>query len=146
MQFIDRVRVTDHGPVLDLLHGDALASSGGVAVHNLEAEGGGFYKGLGLRLNATWSAPTHVNAATSALRFGALAKINLRGFFDFGQRPGLIARVPFLKGARASLMVNNVFDARQRVTDAAGQVPIAYQPQLIDPLGRVIGVELRKLF
>ena len=146
VQFIDRVRVTDHGPVLDLLHGDALASSGGVAVHSLEAEGGGFYKGLGLRLNATWSAPTHVNAATSALRFGALAKINLRGFFDFGQRPGLIARVPFLRGARASLMVNNVFDARQRVTDAAGQVPIAYQPQLIDPLGRVIGVELRKLF
>jgi hypothetical protein len=39
-----------------------------------------------------------------------------------------------------------VLDARQRVTDATGAVPLSYQPDLLDPLGRVIGIEFRKQF
>ena len=150
VQFVDAVQVTQTGPRLDLLDGDALASSGGVAVHTVEVDGGAFYKGLGIRLGGTWTAPTHVQAtgapASSSLRFGALAKFNLRGFIDFNQRPGMIAAVPFLKGARLSVMANNILGVRQKVTDGTGATPLSYQPDLIDPLGRVIGVELRKLF
>ena len=150
VQFVDRVKVTDTGPTLDLLHGDALSSTGGVAVHTVEVDAGGFYKGLGVRLNGTWTSATHVNAtgapASSGLRFGSLAKFNLRTFLDFNQKPAWTAHLPFLKGARMSLMVNNVLDSRQKVTDSAGQTPIAYQPDLIDPLGRVVGAEFRKLF
>ena len=54
--------------------------------------------------------------------------------------------VPFLKRARLTLRVNNVLDSRQSVTDGTGATPIAYQSAIMDPLGRVIGAELRKMF
>ena len=146
VQFIDRVQVAAGGPTLNLLNGDALGSGGGVARQGVELDSGFFYKGLGLRLGGTWAAPTHVNAATSDLRFGALAKFNLRAFVDFSQRPKAVKAVPFLKGARFQLMVNNLLDSRQKVTDATGATPLAYQPDVLDPLGRVIGAELRKTF
>ena len=150
VQFIDRVLVAPGGPSLDLLNGDALGDSGGVARQSVEVDGGLFYKGLGLRLGGTWTGPTHVNAsgapASSDLRYGALAKFNLRGFIDCDQRPGLVEAVPFLKRARLTLRVNNVLDSRQSVTDGTGATPIAYQSAIMDPLGRVIGAELRKMF
>jgi hypothetical protein len=146
VQFIDRVQVATGGPSLDLLHGDALGNGGGVARQGVELDSGFFYKGLGVRLGGTWQAPTHVNAAASDLRFGALAKFNLRAFVDFGQQPKLVKAAALLKGARLSLMVNNVLDSRQKVTDGTGATPLAYQPDVLDPLGRVIGAELRKTF
>ena len=52
----------------------------------------------------------------------------------------------FWKGARLGLRVNNLFDAQQRVTDETGTVPLRYQPALIDPTGRFIELEFRKVF
>jgi hypothetical protein len=149
VQFVDRVLVAPGGPVLNLLGGDAL-SGGGVARHSLEIEGGGFWKGLGVRLNGTWSAPTHVDASgapgTSDLRFGALFKMNGRLFIDLGQQQGLVNEAPFFKGARLTFMTNNLFDQRQKVTDNTGATPLSYQPAILDANGRLIGVEFRKLF
>lgn len=149
IQFENRVTIAAGGPVLDLLGGDAL-SGGGVARHSLEAEGGAFYRGLGLRFTGTWTAPTRVDGTGAPgspdLRFGALAKLNLRAFVDLGQQKRLTAASSFFKGARLSFKVDNLLDARQRVTDQNGVVPIGYQPDLVDPVGRFIGVELRKQF
>lgn len=149
IQFENRVTIAAGGPVLDLLGGDAL-SGGGVARHTVEAEGGAFYRGLGLRFTGTWTAPTRVNGTGASgspdLRFGALAKLNLRAFVDLGQQKRLTGASSFFKGARLSLKVDNLLDARQRVTDQNGVVPIGYQPDLVDPVGRFIGVELRKQF
>ena len=150
VQFVDRVLVAPGGPSLNLLGGDATGQSGGVARQSIEVDSGMYYNGVGLRLNGTWTGPTHVDPAdaptTSNLRFGALAKFNLRAFVDFDQRPDVVKAVHFLKGARLSLSVNNVLDSRQRVTDGAGATPLAYQPDEIDPLGRVLAMELRKTF
>ena len=149
VEFMNRITVAPGGPVLDLLGGDAL-TSGGVARHSLEFEGGGFYRGFGLRLNGTWVAPTHVNGGASGnaadLRFGALTRIKARIFADLGQQKQLTDAVPFFKGSRLSFKIDNILDARQRVTDAAGVVPVSYQPDLIDPQGRIIGLEFRKQF
>ena len=84
--------------------------------------------------------------STSDLRFGAVTKFKLRAFVDFGQQARMVRAIPFLKGARMTLRVNNLFDSRPRVTDGRGDTPLAYQPFIEDPLGRVVGVELRKLF
>lgn len=150
VQFVNRVTVTPAGPVLDLLDGDALSASGGVARHSLSLEGGGFYKGFGLRVNGSYTAATKVRGSgapgTSDLRFGALTNLNLRLFADLGQQAGLVKAVPFFKGARVSVFANNLFDSRQKVTDASGAVPLAYQPDYLDPQGRVLGIEFRKLF
>jgi iron complex outermembrane recepter protein len=149
VRFDETVLVAPGGPSLDLLGGDAL-SGGGVSRHALEIEGGAFYKGTGFRLNGTWSAPTEVRGSTmlgtSDLRFGSLFKLNLRVFANLEQQKWLVDSSSFFKGARLSLSVDNLLNSRQRVTDGTGQVPISYQPDLIDPRGRVIGLELRKQF
>ncbi len=63
------------------------------------------------------------------------------------QQKWLVGEAPgFFKDARMSLSVRNIFDARQRVTDGAGTVPLRYQPFLIDPVGRFVEIEFRKLF
>ena len=137
-------------PVLDLLDGDALGA-GGVSRHRVELEGGLFKDGLGLRLSANYASGTTVEGSglpgSSDLDFGDLATFNLRLFADLEQQRWLVGETPgFFKGARLSVRVDNLFDAQQRVTDETGAVPLSYQPGLIDPLGRTVAVELRKVF
>ena len=149
VQFTSRVLVAPGGPSLDLLDGDSLSTSG-TPRHSIEFNGGVFYKGLGMFTQGTWSAPTTVAASgapgTSDLRFGSVTNVNVFVFFDFNQRPKLIKQVPFLKGARFTLRIENLLDSRQRVTDGSGLVPLSYQPDYLDPRGRVIGISLRKMF
>lgn len=148
-RFEEFVLVAPGGPVLDLLDGDAL-TGGGVARHALEFEGGAFHKGLGLRFNGNFTAPTRIRASgapgTSDLRFGSLLRLDLRAFVMFDQKKKLVKAVPFLKGSRLMFVVENVFDQRQKVTDAGGVVPLGYQPDYLDPRGRFLGIDFRKLF
>ncbi len=148
VQFSSRVLIAPGGPALDLLDGDAL-SGGGPPRHSVEFNLGAFHKGLGMFGQGTWSGPTTLKASgapgTSDLRFGSLAKVNLSVFADLGQ-VGLAKQAPFFKGARVSLRVDNLFDARQKVKDGSGMVPLSYQPDYLDPRGRVIELEFRKMF
>lgn len=149
VQFTDTVIIAPGGPVLDLLGGDALVA-GGVPRNGLELEGGGFYKGFGLRLNGTWMQPVTVRASgapgSSDLRFGSVTKLNLRAFVNFDQQKKLVQDVPFLKGARLMLKIDNLLDSRQKVTDPSGATPLSYQLDYRDPRGRVIGLDFRKMF
>ena len=148
VQFSSRVLIAPGGPALDLLDGDAL-SGGGTPRHSVEFNLGAFHKGLGMFGQGTWSGPTTLKASgapgTSDLRFGSLAKVNLSVFADLGQ-VGLAKQAPFFKGARVSLRVDNLFDARQKVKDGSRMVPLSYQPDYLDPRGRVIELEFRKMF
>ena len=129
-------------PELDLLNGDALSGSG-ISRHNFTMEGGLFHKGMGLRLSGNYASGTDVDTLT----FHDLATFDLRLFMNLEEQKWLTGETPgFFKGARLSLRVDNIFDARQRVTDENGIVPLGYQPDLVDPLGRVVSLELRKVF
>ncbi len=149
VQFSSQVLVTPGGPRLDLLNGDAL-SAAGTPRHSLEFNGGLFYKGLGSFIQGSWNAPTTVKASglpgTSDLRFGSVANVNMFIFLDFSQRPKLIKKMPIFKGARLSFRIENLLGSRQRVTDSSGTVPLSYQADYLDPRGRVITLQLRKLF
>lgn len=146
------VLIAAGGPFLDLLGGDATGSGGGVSRHLVELEGGAFYRGLGLRLSGNYRSGTTVRGTglpgSSDLTFGDLATFNLRGFVALDQQKWLVGDggPGFFKNARLSLSVNNLFDARQRITDANGVVPLRYQPFLVDPVGRFVEIEFRKLF
>ena len=146
VQFSNEVLVVPGGPVLDLLGGDAL-SAGGTPRNALEMNGGWFYRGFGMFANGSWTAPTRVKASgapgTSDLRFGSVTKLNVNLFVDMAQQ---FKDKPFWKGTRLSLRAENLFDSRQKVTDASGAVPISYQADYMDPRGRVIEVEFRKMF
>lgn len=138
------------GPVLDLLNGAAAGNGGGQPQHEIEAQLGVSERGMGARLTANWKSGTTVDGApgspTGDLRFSDIGKINLRFFADLGQRKTLIEKAPFLKGSRITLSLTNILDAKVKVRDASGATPLSYQPDYIDPQGRVIRLSFRKLF
>ena len=146
----DRMLVRAGGPVLDLLNGSAAGSSGGAPRHEVEAQAGFTLGGIGARLSADWKSATFVRggaaSSTGDLDFSDLATINLRLFDNLGQQRELVQRHPWLRGARITASVTNLLDARVRVTDAAGTTPLSYQSAYLDPAGRVVRIEFRKLF
>ncbi|SCW80116.1 hypothetical protein SAMN02927924_02969 [Sphingobium faniae] len=136
-------------PELNLLSGDATGSSGGQPRHELKARLGYSNNGIGGRLGVDWESGTHVDGAlggASRLNFGSLATANLRIFANLGQMPGLVRDHPFLRGARVSIGIDNIFNSRRDVTDVTGATPLRYQRDYLDPLGRTVSISFRKLF
>jgi hypothetical protein len=143
---VDRVTIRD-GLMLDYLHGDAVGQTGGRPRHSVEARTGYFNNGLGARLSTNWRSGTEVTTSTGDnLRFSPLATFDLRLWADLGQRYDLVAKHPWLRGSSIRFEVDNIFDSKPKVRDAFGAVPISYQPDLLDPLGRTISITFRKLF
>ncbi len=146
----ERVTVADGGPVLDLLNGDAIGAAGGQARHELEGQAGYVNNGLGARLSVNYQSGTRVNGGTAAapetLAFGGLATANLRLFADLGGNIDWVRAHPWMRGARVSIQLDNLFNTRRDVRDQSGAVPIGFQPSYLDPVGRTIRVSVRKLF
>lgn len=146
----ERVTVTDDGPVLDLLNGDAIGNNGGQPRHEIEGQAGYSNNGLGARLSLNFRSATEVQGGTAAapetLEFGSLTTLNLRLFADLGARPEWVRRHPWMRGMRVTVGVDNLFNQRQEVLDQTGATPINFQPALLDPLGRSVRISLRKLF
>jgi len=145
LELENTVLIAPGTPILDLLDGDAL-TGGGQPRHAVSARAGVFYNGFGLITFANYTGSSTLGTDDNVLEFNDYARINLRAFVDLGQQERVIAAVPLLDNTRLGIGVDNLFDARQRVTDAAGVVPLRYQPFLIDPVGRSFEIELRKLF
>ena len=147
INLVDEVVIRPGLPELDYLSGDAFGGSGGRPRHELQAQAGYFNNGLGARLSANWRSATEVDSETAGdLRFSPLSTFDLRLFANLGERLDLVTKHPWLRGTQVRLEVDNIFDAKQRVRDAAEIVPVNYQPDLIDPRGRTISVSIRKLF
>ena len=140
-------------PVLDLLNGSAIGSSGGAPRHQVEMRLGAGRRGLGGRLSLNWQSatsvlvdPTGATQSPDDLRFSARTTANLRLFVDLGQRPEIVARMPFLRGSRISLNVDNMLNDRINVRNRLGAEPLGFQRDQLDPLGRTVTLSLRKLF
>ncbi|VXC70867.1 Plug domain-containing protein [Sphingomonas sp. AX6] len=147
--FKDQVTIRQGVPILDRLNGSATGNSGGQARHEVRVRTGWFRDGLRANVIANWRSGTFVDGGASGgerLDFSSLTTIDLRTSIDLGARPELVNNAPWLRGARVSLNIDNIFDVRQRVTDANGVVPISYQPGYVDPVGRTIRLSFRKLF
>lgn len=148
-RFTDTILIAPGVPVLDQLSGDS-TSAGGTPRHSVEAEGGLFKNGYGLRLKGEWNAPARVDGSgapgSQDLRFGSTFDVSLRIFADLGRNEALVAKMPFFKGARLSFVADNLLDSRQKVTDQNGLTPIAYQRAYRAPQGRVLGIDFRKMF
>jgi hypothetical protein len=145
--FVDKVVIAPGLPPLDYLHGDAAGQSGGTPRHTVEARAGYFNNGLGARIGANWRSGTRVNTLTGDdLRFSPLATFDLRLFANPGDIPEIAVKHPWLRGTQVRLEFNNIFIARPIVRDAAGHVPLNYQSDLLDPLGRTFMISFRKLF
>jgi hypothetical protein len=133
------------GPELDLLAGDAIGNRGGLPRHSVDLQAGLFKGGIGARLDAGWQSASFVRgaAASGDLFFSATPRFDLRLFVNLGEQGGIAAKAPWLRAARLSVSVDNLFDTRPKVRDTFGAVPLAYQPAYLDPLGRLVRVSLR---
>ena len=147
VNLVDEVTIRPGLPELDYLDGDAVGSTGGRSRHELEAQGGYFNNGLGARVSAKWRSATRVDSSSGDdLRFSPLATFDLRMFANLGERFDLVSKHPWLRGTSIRFEVNNLFNSKPEVRNAAGDVPFSYQPDLLDPLGRTVSISFRKLF
>ncbi len=145
--FVDKVKIGPGLPEIDYLHGDAAGQTGGTPRHDVEAQAGYFNNGIGARLKADWRSGTTVDTLTGDnLRFSPLATFDLRLFANPGDIPELEVKHPWLRGTQVQFRIDNILNSRPAVHDANGNVPLSYQPDLLDPLGRTIMISFRKLF
>jgi hypothetical protein len=148
--FVDKVTIRPGLPQLDYLNGEAAGQTGGTPKHHVEAQAGWSNNGFGARIGANWRSGTEVDVTTPSgnnnLHFSSLGTFDLRLFANFGDQPELTLKHPWLRGSSFRLDVTNVFNARPSVRDAFGKVPLNYQPDLLDPLGRTVMISFRKLF
>ncbi len=150
VRFAETIRIRPGLPELDLLGGSAVGSNGGVPRHGVEMEGGLFLNGVGLRFTGNYQSGSRVDGGglpgATDLRFNDIATFGMRAFVNLDNKPKLTDALPFLKGSRLRLGVDNIFNAQQRVTTDAGDVPLRYQAGFIDPQGRVVSLSFRKRF
>ena len=143
----DQLIIREGLPPIDFLNGSAAGNRGGTPRHVVDFEAAVTRNGLGARLTASWQSGTRVTETGGGrLDFSDVATFNLRLFADLGAQRALVRDVPFLRGARVSLAVNNLFNSRPEVTDAFGNTPLAYRGAFLDPLGRSVTISLRKQF
>ncbi len=145
--FEDTIQVGTGTVPLDLLEGDSLSSGGGSSRHQVFGRIGLSRRALNIRAVGTWQSGTFIadGAENGDLFFGDLTTVGLRLSYDPARNPRVLLNYPFLVGSRISLRVDNLFNARQEVTDSAGITPLGFQPNLIDPEGRTISISVRKL-
>ena len=147
INLVDKVRIAPGGPELDYLHGDAVGQTGGRPRHEIEARAGWSNNGLGARMSANWRSGTQVDSPDgNDLDFSSYGTFDLRLFANLGEQPELVLKNPWLRGSSVRFEVNNVFNARPKVRDASGEVPLNYQPDLLEPLGRTVMISFRKMF
>ena len=142
----DEIVIAGGLPILDLLDGAATGARGGSPRNEVQAQGGVFRNGMGAFVNANWRQGVRIDGGTGPdLEFADQATVNLNLFIDLGSQASWVAKFPWLKGARVNLGVQNLFDSRPEVTAGAADVPLNYQPDYLDPQGRVVSLTFRKI-
>jgi hypothetical protein len=144
----DEITIRDGLPVLDLLDGAAIGARGGQSRNEVQFQAGLFKSGMGGFLNANWKESTRISGGSSPtddLSFSDLTTVNLNLFTDLSSRQTWVAKYPWLKGARVSIGIDNIFDQKLDVRNGLGETPLSYQPDYLDPLGRTFRISLRKI-
>ncbi|MEM6266335.1 MAG: hypothetical protein AAF707_02330, partial [Pseudomonadota bacterium] len=133
--------------VLDQLDGDGTGTFG-FPRHSSELQAGLFGQGIGFRLSGRYTGTTRLDGSSlpesTDLFFDDLVTFDLRMFANMDQLTG--SKSPLLKNLRVSLRADNIFDGQRAVRAENGETPVNFQPFLIDPVGRFVGIDIRKLF
>ncbi|MFL6756056.1 MAG: TonB-dependent receptor plug domain-containing protein [Sphingomicrobium sp.] len=146
LNLVDEVTIADGVPKLDYLHGEPVGQTGGRPRHEVQFETGYYNNGYGARLQGNWRSGTTVDSSSGDLKFSPYFDVDLRLFANLGENFDLAAQHPFFRGSTVRLEIANIFNNRPKVRDEAGNTPLSYQPDLLEPIGRTIGISFRKLF
>ncbi len=147
IELANEILIAPGVPELDQLDGEATGAFG-LPRQSSRLEAGLFGKGLGMRLSAQYTGSTRLDGSglpgSSDLFFDDLATFDIRVFSNIDELTGSTSKA--LKNVRVSFRMDNIFDAQRVVRDENGATPINYQPFVIDPVGRFVGMDIRKLF
>ena len=129
---------------IDLMDGGTLGGTPR-SRHNVQFNAGVIDNGLGVRLSGSWKSAADVTGTAPAgdLHFGSLATLELRVFANLANR---FRGQGWARGTRVSLSIANLLGERQKVTDATGATPLAYQGAYLDPDGRTLLLSIRRIF
>lgn len=141
----DTIRLRSGLPAIDLLNGGTIGGTGGKPKHEVELQAGAYKNGFGVRLDGKWQSGTTTLGSTSAgsLYFSSLATLDLSVFVTLGDMPHWQNR-NWAKNFRIMLSLDNISNNRIHAHNGLGITPAGYQPAFMDPMGRTIGLSLRK--
>ncbi|HEU4499290.1 MAG TPA: TonB-dependent receptor, partial [Sphingomicrobium sp.] len=146
LNLVDEVTIADGVPKLDYLDGEPIGQTGGRPRHEVQFESGYYNNGYGARLQGDWRSGTTVDSSSGDLKFSPYFDLDLRLFANLSENFDLVSKHPFFRGSSVRLDVSNILNNRPKVRDEAGLTPLSYQPDLLEPIGRTVGVTFRKLF
>lgn len=140
----DEIVLRDGMAPIDLMDGGTLGGTPR-SRHNVQFNTGVIDNGIGVRLSGSWKSAADVTGTSPAgdLHFGALATFELRVFANLANR---FRGQGWARGTRVSLSIANLLNTRQKVRDALGNTPLAYQGAYLDPDGRTVLLSVRRIF
>lgn len=129
---------------IDLIDGGTLGGTPR-SRHSVQLGTGLIDNGVGIRLSGNWKSAADVTGTAPAgdLHFGSLATFELRVFANLANR---FRGKDWARGTRVSLSIANLLGQRQKVRDATGATPLAYQGAYLDPDGRTVLLSVRRIF
>jgi len=129
---------------IDLMDGGTLGGTPR-SRHSVQLNTGLIDNGVGIRLSGNWKSAADVTGTSPAgdLHFGSLATFELRVFANLANR---FRGKDWARGTRVSLSIANLLGRRQKVRDATGATPLAYQGAYLDPDGRTVLLSVRRIF
>lgn len=142
----DRLVLQDGGPTLDFLDGGATSSLGGTPEHSVTIVATRWNEGVGSFVSVGYRSESEVMTGEGQLDVSDRLLVDARISYEFNYSGSLVSRFPILEETRLLVSVENLFDDPIRIGRAGFDAPVALQPDLLDPFGRVVRVELRKRF
>ena len=142
----DRVIVSDGVAPFDFLDGAAGEGLGGTPGHVVDASVYCWNNGWGFFASGQYRSPTEVIGPFGSLRFDTTFRAIVSVSYEFNFADSLLDVMPFLEETRLSMGVGNLFDDVVDVRDDNGDVPLRFQPNLLDPVRAGWRIELRKRF
>lgn len=136
-------------PALDYVGHDSNSSGGGGSENRVELRATYFRDGLGLRMEANWedgitSLPNPDGSID--LNQSDLLTVDVSAHYKFRVNGRFGGQLPWLDRVRVRLQVENLFNERYRVRDQFGNITSGRSGDELDPYGRTITLQVRKLF
>ncbi len=125
--------------------GNAGRRRGGVE-HEVTLRGSYSFRTWTARFNLRWQDDTRsLSGSTGQLTFSDLWFADLDLVYTFNPRAAWVRRYG-LQFTRVKLSIDNLFDDQRRVEDQFGVTPLGLSDDEVDPRGRGVFLEIRKLF
>ena len=144
----DRLLLSPGVPAVDYVGRSVGGRQRGGAEHVASLRASLTVRGTGGRVRLRWRDGTTslpASDGTIGLRTSALTTLDVRAFHTVRRRSALAERLPWLAGARLTIGVDNAFGEKARVVDGFGATPAGSSADELDPVGRFVYVEFRRL-